>query len=352
MLLSCFSRTFLCAALVVSGAGMISAQEPYMISAFFGLDNELNGQQAFLATSPQANPWNVDNPMRPNPMGLNAQQFNGLDGLPVVFSELLDPTTLDPADFLITTASGATYMPFGATVNPAHDAGERRTVALFGDFGDADRDPPLFVSLVGELLSVDGVDISLTASPVDVISLDDGPKLVFAENVAPASVESIEGSKMVLRAVWAGGIRAADGNEVTEQEWSQYVLTGTDAFGNTIYLTPVAIGDLDDNDNNHLLYFDQAITPARLSLPGGLHIDPNGDFNPDTSVAVAVMLGDFNNDGVVDELDVGGFFLALRFPRVFGHQFPNINPAVIFDFNGDGRFNRLDVPGFLSELLN
>lgn len=352
MSLSRFYRMFLCAALSLSGASMASAQEPYMISAFYGLDNELNGQQAFLATSPQANPWNVDNPMRPNPRGLTAQQFNGLDGLPVVFSELLDPTTLDPADFLITTASGATYTPFGATVNPAHDAGERRTVALFGDFGDADSDPPLFVSLVGELLSVDGVDISLTASAVDVIPLADGPTLVFAENVAPASVESIEGSAMVLRAVWAGGIRAADGNEVTEREWSQYVLTGTDAFGNIINLNPVAIGDLNDNDNNHLLYFDQAVTPARLSLPGGLLIDPNGDFNPDTSVAVAVLLGDVNNDGVVNNLDIDGFVLALIAPIAFGVQFPGVDPTVILDFNGDGLFNNLDIGGFVFALLN
>jgi hypothetical protein len=281
-----FHRMFLCAAVSLSGGGIASAQDPYMISAFFGLDNQLNGQQAWFATSPQANPWNIDDPTRPNPLGLTPQQFNGLDGLPVVFSELLDPTTLDPADFLITTASGATFTPVGATVNPAHDAGERRTVALFGEFGDADSDPPLSISLVGQLLSVDGVDFSQTASPIDVIPLADGPTLVYAENVAPASVEFVEGSEMVLRAVWAGGIRAMDGNEVTDQEWSQYVLSGTDAFGNTVNLTPFAIGDLNDFDNNHLLYFDQAITPAMLSLPGGLLIDPNGDFNPYTSVAV------------------------------------------------------------------
>jgi hypothetical protein len=283
---NCFYRLFLCAAVSLNGGAIASAQEPYMISAFFGLDNELNGQQAWFATSPQANPWNVDNPSRPNPMGLTPQQFNGLDGLPVVFSELIDPTTLDPADFLITTANGTTYTPVGATVNPAHDPGERRTVALFGEFGDDGSNPPVSVSLVGELLTIGGVDFSLTASPIDVIPLADGPTLVYAENVPLSSVDLVAGSEMVLRAVWAGGIRAADGNEVTEPDWSQYVLSGTDAFGNLIDLTPMAIGDLDDFDNNHLLYFDQAITPEMLSLPEGLFIDPNGDFNPFTSVAV------------------------------------------------------------------
>jgi formylglycine-generating enzyme required for sulfatase activity len=257
-----------------------------MISAFFGLDDELNGQAAWFALSPQANPWNVDNPFRPNPGQLTPQQLNGLDGLPVVFSELLDPTTVDPSDFLITTASGATYTPVGATVNPAHDEGERRTVALFGQFGDADSDPPVTVSLVGELLTVGGVNITQSASPIGVIPLADGPTLVYAETVDPTTVDEVDGSALVLRAVWAGGIVATDGNEVTEHEWSQYVLSGADAFGNPVELTPIGIRDLNDNDNNHLLYFDQAITPDALFLPGGLVIDPNGDANPATSIAV------------------------------------------------------------------
>lgn len=269
------------------GAGLARAQEePFMISAFFGLDNGVNGLQAFFITSPAANPWNIDNPSRPNPQGLTHDELNGLDGLPVVFSELIDPTTLDPSDFLITTASGATYTPVTATVNPSHDADERRSVVLFGEFGDADSDPPATVSLVGELLSVGGSDFSQTAPPVDVIPLANGPTLVYAETVDPGTVDVVEASALVLRAVWAGGIEATDGNEVTEQEWSRYVLSGTDAFGNPVELTPIAIGDLNDNDNNHLLYFDQAIRPETLFLPEGLVIDPNGDLNPATSVAV------------------------------------------------------------------
>jgi len=280
-------RLSLCASVGFSAAGLAFAEEdPYMISAFYGLDGGLPGLQVAFILSPQANPWNVDDPTRPNPDGLTPQQLNGLDGLPVVFSELLDPTTVDPSDFLITTASGANYTPAGATVNPAHDADERRTVALFGEFGAADTDPPVSVSLVGEIYSVDGVDISQTASPIDVIPLADGPTLVYAEIVDPDTVDPVEGSALVLRAVWAGGVEATDGSEVTEEEWMQYVLSGTDDFGNPVDLSPVGIGDLNDNDNNHLLYFDQAITPDSLFLPAGLLIDPNDDVNPDTSVAV------------------------------------------------------------------
>ncbi len=278
-------------AMILSDARCVLAQtsgtpDPKMISAFFGLDDRVNGFQAFAITSPQANPWNIDDPSRPNPSGLTPVDLEGLDGLPVVFSELLDPTTLDPSDFLITTAGGANFTPVAATVNPSHDAGERRSVVLFGEFGDADSDPPVSVSLVGEILTVGGVDISQTALPVDVIPLADGPSLVYAETVEPDSVGSVEGSKLVLRAVWAGGIVGVDGSEVTEQIWSQYVLSGVDIDGKPIDLTPIAIADLNDSDNNHLLYFDQSITPEILFLPEGLVIDPNGDFNADTFITV------------------------------------------------------------------
>lgn len=325
-------------AICLSTAGVACAQStPFMISAFYGLDDELNGQAAAIALSPQANPWNVDDPFRPNPNRLTPAQLNGLDGLPVVFSELLDPTTVDPSDFLITTASGATHAPVGATVNPAHDVGERRTVALFGEFGDAENDPPVTVSLVGDLLTTGGVNIFETASPIDVIPLADGSTLAYAETVDPATVDAVDGSELVLRAVWTGGIVGADGNEVTEPDWSQYVLSGTDAIGNSVELTPIGIGDLNDNDNNHLLYFDQAISPGTLFLPGGLLIDPNGDHNPATSIAVVLSpcgIADLNGDGLLDLSDINLFISGF------------LAGGTIADLNGDDLFDLGDISLF------
>ena len=74
--------------------------------------------------------------------------------------------------------------------------------------GDANGDAPVSVSLVGQLFSVDGADLSQTAAPVEVIPLEDGPTLVYAETVDPTSVDFVDGSEMVLRAVCAGGIVA------------------------------------------------------------------------------------------------------------------------------------------------
>ena len=245
--------------------------------------------------------------------GANPTQANitGEDGMPIVFSEDLNPASVDPSDFLITTASGETYASLAASVNPSNEPGELHTVLIAGEFGTAPTgidpgDPPVSLSLVGPLMTVDGVLIS--PQSVDVIPLADGPTLVYAETVdiAPTEDDFVPGSEMVLRAIWAGGIVATDGNEVTQDEWSEYVLSGFDDQGNTVELSPYAIGDLNDNDNNHLLYFDQSIIPQTLFLPEGLVIDPNGDANPNTTVTIVPEPA----SGVL--IGLGALFTALR----------------------------------------
>lgn len=122
-----------------------------------------------------------------------------------------------------------------------------------------------------------------TAAPIEVTPLPEGPTLVVVERVDPAAVNAPAGTTLAVRAVWAGGIVAGDDNEVTEAEWSQYELAVLNEEGEEITAAPFAIGDLDDGDNNHLLFFNVSGTPLTLSLPAGLVIDPNGDLNPATS---------------------------------------------------------------------
>jgi hypothetical protein len=51
-------------------------------------------------------------------------------------------------------------------------------------------------------------------------------------------------------------------------------------------ISPVALADLGDGDNNHLLCLDTADTPVSVAFPAGVLTDPNDDLNPATSVAV------------------------------------------------------------------
>ncbi len=111
-----------------------NVQSPRLLSAFFGLDNSL--------------------PFGANRLCLGA---SGEDGMPVVLSHTIDPESLQPEDFSVFTRSGAESTPMCVTLRPSLDAGEKRTVLLIGEFGNAANDPPIKVRIVGDLLS-DGMD--------------------------------------------------------------------------------------------------------------------------------------------------------------------------------------------------
>lgn len=65
----------------------------------------------------------------------------------------------------------------------------------------------------------------------------------------------------------------------------------------------------------------------------------------------AYAMGDASGDGIVNNLDIGGFILALTDKASFdaGAAVP---ADQLFDFNVDGVFNNLDIGGFLTELNN
>ncbi|MDX2198732.1 MAG: hypothetical protein SF069_07140 [Phycisphaerae bacterium] len=257
----------------VSEPGCSVAQDesivPKMLSAFFGLDDVPGNIQGSFA----------DLCAEDLPIGLT-------DGMPIVTSVLIDSRSLDATDFRVSTAGGKVFTPDCATLEPAGDNCEGRTILLVGEFGDYPADPPVRVEIVGELLTLDGRDLARTAPPIEVTPLLEGPTLVVAEQVDPTDASAPAGTTLAIRATWAGGINATDGNEVTEAEWGQYALTVRDGNGQEQTVAPFAIGDLNDGDNNHLLFFDVEGEPLSLALPGGLVIDPNGDVNPDTSTQI------------------------------------------------------------------
>jgi hypothetical protein len=56
--------------------------------------------------------------------------------------------------------------------------------------------------------------------------------------------------------------------------------------GTTAEVTPFALTDLGDGDNNHVLCLDVDVTPQSVSFPAGHVTDPRDDLNPDTSIEV------------------------------------------------------------------
>lgn len=254
------------------------ASTPALLSAYFGLDNAL----------PR------------NAIGLCRQAPNQ-DGMPVIFSSVIDPDSLDAADFAVITESGAVMTPLCATLSPAIDEGELRTVLLIGEFGDDGEDAPVRVEIVGDVLgSADGANF-LGAS-VDVTPLSAGPSLILAELVPSIQMalgrESgrqqgdgcpYENTVRAVRVTWAGGVSNAAGDEAGEVERALYHVTVTADDGSQAEIVPFALADLGDGDNNHLLCLDTPDLPVSVFFPAGYLLDPNRDtLNPEAMATVDI----------------------------------------------------------------
>ena len=248
-----------------------------LLSAFFGLDNGL--------------------PLRSEGICRGAR---GADGMPVIFSHELDVDTLQPGDFRVTTASGSVGQLICVTMLPAIDPGELRTALLVGDYGSAQTDPPVTVEIVGNLHSIDNT-VNFKGASIEVTPLDPGPTLILAETLPKTTWRlgresnggagsstgcPTEGVEQIVRVVWAGGVTTVNNEEPGELERNAYSVTVKDANDSTTDVTPFALGDLADNDNNHELCLDTTDVPVSVSFPAGYLTDPNNDLNPVTSIEI------------------------------------------------------------------
>jgi hypothetical protein len=250
-----------------------------LLSAFFGLDNGL-------------------------PFGTNAWICRGggnADGMPVIFDNEVDVRTLQAGDFRVVTESGVVGEVTCVTLFPAIDSGELRTALLVGEFGSATDDPPATVEIVGNLFSINQSHNFKTAK-IDVTPLLPGPTLIRAEIVPQVQWQigkeagtgrgsgrgCPQGTTQIVRVVWAGGVVKVDDEEPGEAERLLYQVTLEQSDGSSNIVTPFALADLGDGDNNHLLCLDVTGTPGVVSFPAGYLVDPNHDLNPDTSVAVSI----------------------------------------------------------------
>jgi hypothetical protein len=64
---------------------------------------------------------------------------------------------------------------------------------------------------------------------------------------------------------------------------------------------------------------------------------------------VALLLGDLNCDGAVNNRDIDPFVLALTNPSKYAKQFPDCD-RMLGDINEDGRLNNFDIDPFVKLL--
>ena len=225
----------------------------------------------------------------------------GGDGMPVVFSHQIDTSTLQAGDFRITRADGSTGSLVCVTPMPALDVGEMRTILLIGEYGSAENQP-VKVDIVGNLLSIDG-SINFRGSSATVIPMENGPTLIYAE-IVPESQWDLgkeqssgrvfgapgdgcpESTQQVVRVVWTGGVTKPGGGEIDDLERIAYRVFIEDDAGELTTISPFAVADLRDGDNNHELCLDTTAKPVRVEFPAGLMTDPIEDLNPATSISV------------------------------------------------------------------
>lgn len=242
-----------------------------VLSAFFGLDNDL--PKTTIRLSPKA---------------------PGKDGMPVVFSQEIDPTTLETTDFRIRTAKDEYFDVDVVTLRPAIEAFELRTVLLIGDFGDYPNNEPVEVEIIGELLTRSGQ--SYKGQKVNVTPLEKGPDLSYAEYFElddnyPYVSEGRgcdcpkDKTEVVVRIVWSGGVRATNGNELGDNELKNFTITLANE-NDTLQVTPFKIADLNDNDNNIDLCIKEKGIPLKVSVIENTAIDPRNDANEFTETKI------------------------------------------------------------------
>ena len=218
--------------------------------------------------------------------------------MPVVFSHELDMSTLQAGDFRVITESGRVGEIHFVTLAPANDLGELRTVLLVGEYGSID-DQPVEVEIVGNLLSIDQ-EVNFKGKSVGVVRLEKGPSLAFAK-VLPMNKWRVgqkatfgpgggsgahPDTRQAVLVTWEGGITKPGGGEVDDKERVLYKLIVLKPDGTLDEVTPFAIADLRDGDNNHMLCLDVDGIPQSVSFPAGYVTDPREDLNPDTTIEV------------------------------------------------------------------
>ena len=232
-----------------------------IVSAFFGLDNVLPGL-------------------------LCNQPGSQLDGMPVNFKFPLDVSSLSETDFEVVDRLGNVHTPNCVSLAPANENGENRSVLLLGEFGTAVTNPPVEVRVIGDLFTTDTISGESACSEIinlngitttNVISLDDGPSLFFAQKI-DGNLNECNSGTQTIQVAWNGGITPYISGD-TESDLYQYYVGYSNSSGDLTPHIPISIADINDNDNFHQLCFSTSDEIVKVSMMANTVEDPNHDPN-------------------------------------------------------------------------
>jgi len=256
-------RNILLSAVIILTFVLHARSQDTLVSAFFGLDNAMPFAANFICSGAQ-----------------------GMDGMPVNFIFPIDTSTLLESDFEVVDSLGNIHIPMCAVLAPANENGENRTVLLIGDFGTAVTNPPVEVRVVGDLFTTDILSGESACSEIvnlngitttNVIPLDDGPSLFFAQKI-DSNLNECNSGTQTIQVAWNGGITPYLSGD-TESDLFQYYIGYSDSSEVLIPHVPVSIADINDNDNFHQLCFSTSDEIVKISMMANTVEDPNQDPN-------------------------------------------------------------------------
>jgi hypothetical protein len=276
-------RTATAAALASAMASLLAQsalaqQQPEIISAFHGVDDR--------------------RPIRAM-QGCNLPANQTVDGMPLVFSVEIDQSTLAPGDVRVVLSDGREVTPICAMTGPADEENEDRTVLLAGDFGSASGVVPVSVAIVGDLLAEApaGGTVQLKGLESSITPFDAGPSILIAEMIRENELElentrrrmgvacPAPATRQAIRLIWSGGV-TNNNREVTLPRLRFYEVEIVGADGTSEWITPFAMGDLNDWDNNQDLCLDRDGTPKAVRVAAETVTDPSGHWNEAQKIAV------------------------------------------------------------------
>jgi hypothetical protein len=210
-----------------------------------------------------------------------------IDGLPVVFSAALNPRTVVPGNFRVINAQGQTVTPMCATLAPANDTDELRTVLLQGAFGTPTTNEPIRVDVQGvkgiEGESYAGLQVAVTPYSV-------GQYLVYAraqatagnvggQNQCPTNGASGAATAQIVQLAFGSN---TGGQFPPPQTTFTDLATYYDQFSVTLtngtIVHPIALGDM--NADNHLELCLAATSAAvSVSIAPNTLPDASGQLN-------------------------------------------------------------------------
>ena len=218
-----------------------------------------------------------------------------IDGMPITFNVPVDPATISPNKFEITSNDNSVHTPTCATIRPADPTGttELFTVLLTGSFASAVQNPnqpmpmqagwPKMVRIVpgaddSRLMSLEGDDLT-DLSTTDITSFINGVELEIARLLSPQQ----------MQLVFSGGVTGLNSATPGISELNRITLH--DSCNNEdVHPTEFDSSDLGDTDNFLTVNIPDTTTAScinQVSVEASTFFDPSNRPNPATVIWVS-----------------------------------------------------------------